>query len=97
MASNGTDSEEFKKEFHDAVANYWCSRDDVATTANFGAPGGDGQTKHETAKAAHEVNAAAVRRLFDEADTRGDVDEVWLAQVATISPLELRTIRRELD
>jgi hypothetical protein len=82
------------QEVHDAVKNYWHSRDEVAATADYGAAGGDGQKKHEEAKATHQANRAALKRILEKADQAG-VNDIELAKAATVSPLEFRTIRGE--
>jgi hypothetical protein len=97
MASDDAGKQELLQAFHDAVKKYWHSRDAVGQTADFGAPGGDGEKQHRKADAAHKTDTAVLKQLLAKAHERGDVDDVELAKAATISPLELKTIRRELQ
>jgi hypothetical protein len=97
MPSDNVDNDPFFQEVHDAVKNYWHSRDAVAATADFGAHGGDGQRKHQAAKALHQANMATLKGVLEKADKRaGGVDDIQLAKAALVSPQEFRTIREEL-
>ena len=97
MASEDAGKQEFLQEFHDAVKNYWHSREAVRQTADFGTPGGDGEKQHWASETAHKTNTAVLKQLLAKVDERGDIDDVELSKAATISPLELKTIRRELQ
>lgn len=90
------DKAELLDAFHDTVAQWLASRAKVEQTANFGAAGGPGESQHKNAVAVHDVNTAKLRELLAVAGGRDDVDDVELSRAATISPLELGAIRREL-